>query len=85
MTLQELLDLRIVHDNVVIIVLNQEVAEDEKFNITRIPGRAVTKEDLIKANVREELFSYKVVSIWGSDQKFKLGIEITKPRNKEEE
>lgn len=81
MTLQELLDLRIVHDNVVIIVLNQEFAEE--FNVTRIPGRAVTKEDLLKVKVREELFSYEVVSIWGSAQKFKMGIEITKPTNKE--
>ena len=80
MTLQELLDLKIVYDNVEIIVLNQD---SEKFNVTKILGRPVTKEDLVKAKVREELFSYEIASIWGSAQKFKMGIEITKPTKKE--
>ena len=80
MTLQELLDLKIVYDNVVIVLSNDD-ASSEEFNVTKILGRVVTKEDLIKANVRNELFSYEVVSIWGSRQKFKMGIEIMKPKD----
>ena len=78
MTLQQLLDLKIVHDNVLVLVGKEE------FHVNRIMGRAVTKEDLVKAGVREELFSYEVESIWGDKHPYKMGIVIQKLEKKEE-
>ena len=82
MTLQELLDLKIIQDNVHILVKDQQVeGEDsykEHFHINRILGRTVVKEDFIKAGVKEEYFSYKVQSIWGDRNPFKMGIVIEK-------
>jgi hypothetical protein len=82
MTLQKLLDLKIIHDNVLVLVETAATASTskyaEEFNVNRIMGRAVTKEDLIKAGVREELFSYQVESIWGDKHPFKMGIVIKK-------
>ena len=89
MTLQKLLDLKIIHDNVHVLV--EEVKESgdysikEEFHVNRILGRTVTKEDLVKAGVREELFSYEVESIWGDKHPFKMGIVIEKQKKKEEE
>ena len=77
MTLQQLLDLKIIHDNVLVLV------NKEEFHVNRIMGRAVTKEDLIKAGVREEIFSYEVESIWGDKHPFKMGIAIEEPKKKE--
>lgn len=88
MTLQKLLDLKIVYDNVLILVEDVKKSGDysikEEFNVNRILGRAVTKEDLVKAGVREELFSYKVESIWGDRHPYKMGIAIEEPKKKEE-
>jgi hypothetical protein len=82
MTLQKLLDLKIIHDNVLVLVETAATAGTskyaEEFNVNRIMGRVVTKEDLIKAGVREELFSYQVESIWGDKHPFKMGIVIKK-------
>lgn len=78
MTLQQLLDLKIIHDNVLVLI------NKEEFHVNRIMGRVVTKEDLIKAGVREELFSYEVESIWGDKHPFKMGIVIEKQKKKEE-
>lgn len=78
MTLQQLLDLKIIHDNVLVLV------DKEEFHVNRIMGRAVTKEDLVKAGVREELFSYEVESIWGDKHPYKMGIVIQKLEKKEE-
>lgn len=89
MTLQQLLDLNIIHDNVHILV--EEVKESgdysikEEFHVNRILGRVVTREDLIKAGVRGEHFSYKVESIWGDRHPYKMGIAIQKLEKKEEE
>lgn len=86
MTLQKLLDLKIIHDNVVVFI--EEVEDSgkyrykEEFNVNRILGRTVTKEDLVKAGVREELFSYKVVSIWGDRHPFKMGVVIKEQKKK---
>lgn len=77
MTLQQLLDLKIIHDNVLVLI------NKEEFHVNRIMGRVVTKEDLIKAGVREELFSYEVESIWGDKHPFKMGIVIEKQKKKE--
>ena len=88
MTLQQLLDLKIIHDNVHVLV--EEVEEsgkhryEEEFHVNRILGRIVTKEDLVKAGVREELFSYKVESIWGDRHPYKMGIVIEEPKKKED-
>ena len=88
MTLQKLLDLKIIHDNVVVFI--EEVEDSgkyrykEEFNANRILGRAVTKADLVKAGVREELFSYQVESIWGDRHPYKMGIVIEEPKKKEE-
>ena len=79
MTLQQLLDLKIVHDNVLVLVGKEE------FHVNRIMGRVVTKEDLVKAGVREGLFSYEVESIWGDKHPFKMGIVIEEQKKKEEE
>ena len=73
MTLQKLLDLKIIHDNVHILV---NKIYKEEFQVNRILGRVVTKEDLIKAGVKEEYFSYKVESIWGDKHPFKMAIVI---------
>lgn len=79
MTLQKLLDLKIIHDNVHILVNKTATADyEEEFQVNRIMGRVVTKEDLVKAGVREELFSYQVKSIWGDRHPFKMGIVIKK-------
>lgn len=83
MTLRELLNLRIVKDNVMILVFEEEYMAkhsdySEKYNILRIMGRSVLEEDLVKAGVREELFNYQVKAIWGSDCKYKMGIVIEK-------
>lgn len=78
MTLQQLLDLKIIHDNVLVLV------DKEEFHVNRIMGRAVTKEDLVKAGVREDLFSYEVESIWGDKHPYKMGIVIQKLEKKEE-
>lgn len=78
MTLQQLLDLKIIHDNVLVLV------DKEEFHVNRIMGRAVTKEDLVKAGVKEELFSYEVESIWGDKHPYKMGIVIQKLEKKEE-
>ena len=84
MTLQQLLDLKIIHDNVHILVNRTAIAEyEEEFHVNRIMGRAVTKEDLVKAGVREDLFSYEVESIWGDKHPFKMGIVIEKQKKKE--
>lgn len=88
MTLQQLLDLNIIHDNVHILVDEVEDSGkhryEEEFHVNRILGRTVTKEDLVKAGVREELFSYKVVSIWGDRHPYKMGIVIEEPKKKED-
>lgn len=82
MTLQKLLDLKIIHDNVLVLVETAATSGTskyaEEFNVNRVMGRVVTKEDLIKAGVREELFSYQVESIWGDKHPFKMGIVIKK-------
>ena len=75
MTLQELLNLKIIHDNVHILISGLEDSEEE-FHANRILGRHVTKEDLVKAGMKEEYFSYKVESIWGDKHPFKMGIVI---------
>ena len=81
MTLQKLLDLKLIHDNVHILVDNGTASKyEEEFQVNRIMGRVVTKDDLIKAGVREELFSYKVESIWGDKHPFKMGIVIKEQR-----
>ena len=86
MTLQKLLDLKIIHDNVVVLVEEVEdsgkLRYNEEFNVNRILGRTVTKADLVKAGVREELFSYKVVSIWGDRHPFKMGVVIKEQKKK---
>lgn len=80
MTLQKLLDLKLIHDNVHVLVETAATAGtskyEEEFQVNRIMGRVVTKEDLVKAGVREELFSYQVESIWGDRHPFKMGIVI---------
>ena len=82
------MDLKIVYDNVHVLV--EEVKESgdysikEEFHVNRILGRAVTKEDLVKAEVREDLFSYEVESIWGDRHPYKMGIVIEKPKKKED-
>lgn len=83
MTLRELLNLKVVKDNVLLLVCDEEYMNkhhdySEKYNVLRIMGRAVLEEDLVKAGVREELFNYKVRAMWGSDCKFKMGIVIEK-------
>ena len=79
MTLQNLLDLKIIHDNVHILVNKTTIGEyEEEFQVTRILGRVVTKEDLVKAGVSDEHFSYQVESIWGDKHPFKMGIVIKK-------
>lgn len=69
MTLQELLDLKLVHDNVCLKVFTKDTIGlgnfTEEYNINRIFGRPVKKEDFIKNGVREELFSLPVVELWG--------------------
>lgn len=83
MTLQQLLDLKIIHDNVHILVNKIAKGEyEEEFQATRILGRVVTKEDLVKAGVREEHFSYQVKSIWGDRHPFKMGIVIESKEEK---
>lgn len=80
MTLQKLLDLKLIHDNVHILVNRTTIGEyEEEFQVNRILGRVVTKDDLIKAGVREEHFSYQVESIWG-DKQYKMGIVIKEQR-----
>lgn len=80
MTLQKLLDLKLIHDNVHILVNKKAPSEyEEEFQVNRILGRVVTKDDLIKAGVREEHFSYQVESIWG-DKQYKMGIVIKEQR-----
>jgi hypothetical protein len=85
MTLQKLLDLKIICDNVHILVGKEKASNtskyEEEFQVNRIMGRVVTKDDLIKAGVREELFSYQVESIWG-DKKYKMGIVIKEQKKK---
>ena len=82
MTLQKLLDLKLIHDNVHILVNKTTTSEyEEEFQVNRILGRVVTKDDLIKAGVREEHFSYQVESIWG-DKQYKMGIVIQEPKKK---
>lgn len=85
MTLQKLLDLKLIHDNVHILVDNGTATNtskyEEEFQVNRIMGRVVTKDDLIKAGVREELFTYQVESIWG-DKKYKMGIVIKEQKKK---
>lgn len=89
MTLQQLLDLNIIHDNVHILVKEAKESGDysikEEFNVNRILGRVVTREDLIRVGVRGELFSYKVESIWGDRHPYKMGIVIQKLEKKEGE
>ena len=83
MTLQKLLDLKLIHDNVLVLVDNGTSSKyEEEFQVNRIMGRVVTKDDLIKAGVREELFSYKVESIWGDKHPFKMGIVIKEQKKK---
>ena len=86
MTLQQLLDLKIIHDNVHVLVDEVEDSGkhryEEEFHVNRILGRTVTKEDLAKAGVREELFSYKIVSIWGDRHPFKMGVVIKEQKKK---
>ena len=82
MTLQKLLDLKIICDNVHILVNKKASSKyEEEFQVNRILGRVVTKDDLIKAGVREELFSYQVESIWG-DKQYKMGIVIKDQKKK---
>ena len=83
MTLQKLLDLKLIHDNVHILVDNGTTSKyKEEFQVNRILGRVVTKDDLIKAGVREEHFSYQVKSIWGDKHPFKMGIVIKEQKKK---
>ena len=83
MTLQELLDLKLIRDNVHILV-NRKVPSgyEEEFQVNRIFARVVTKEDLIKVGVREEHFSYQVESIWGDKHPYKMGIVIKDQKKK---
>lgn len=83
MTLQKLLDLKLIHDNVHILVDNGTISKyEEEFQVNRILGRVVTKDDLIKAGVREEHFSYQVESIWGDKHPYKMGIVIKEQKKK---
>ena len=72
MTLQELLNLNVVEDNAFIRVINKNC--NKEYHINRISNRPITKEDCIKSGITEEMFSYKVKSIFGSKWKFKIGI-----------
>ena len=85
MTLQKLLDLKIICDNVHILVGKEKASNtskyEEEFQVNRIMGRVVTKDDLIKAGVREEHFLYQVESIWG-DKQYKMGIVIQEQKKK---
>ncbi len=82
MTLWELLNLKLVRDNVRILVFTKDSAAlgdfAEEYNVIRIMGRPVLEEDLAKAGVREELFTYQVKELWGDKDKFKMGIVIEK-------
>ena len=83
MTLQKLLDLKLIHDNVHILVNKTATSEyEEEFQVNRIMGRVVTKDDLIKTGVREEHFSYQVESIWGDKHPYKIGIVIKEQKKK---
>ena len=83
MTLQKLLDLKLIHDNVHILVNKTATSEyEEEFQVNRILGRVVTKDDLIKAGVRKEHFSYQVESIWGDKHPYKMGIVIKEQKKK---
>lgn len=82
MTLKELLDLKIVHDNIRLLVFEPDCHGlgdfTEEHNILHIYGRRVEVEDLLKNNVRPELFNYEVKEIWGDRFKNKMGIVIQK-------
>ena len=75
MTLQELLNLKIVEDNVYI---TESPEGNKEYHINRIFQRPVTKEDVIKSGLPEEMLSYNVKAIFGSKWKFKIGIWIAK-------
>lgn len=82
MTLRELLNLKLVHDNVRLLVFTEDHAGlgdfAEEYNVIHIMGRSVLETDLVKVGVREELFNYKVKELWGDRDKFKMGIVIEK-------
>jgi hypothetical protein len=72
MTLQKLLNLKIIEDNAFIKVINKN--PDKEYHINRVFRRPITKEDCIKSGMTEEMLSYKVKSIFGSEWKYKVGI-----------
>ena len=82
MTLKELINLKIVRDNVKILVFKKDSIGlngiIKEFDITRIMGRLVEEADLLKNGVQPEMFNYKVKEIWGTKDKFKIGIVIEK-------
>ena len=80
MTLQELLDLKVVKDNILIAVFERDIYGlgniIAEYHVNRKMGGLVTKEDLAK--IKEEYFSYKVKEIWGTVWKNKMAIVIEK-------
>ena len=82
MTLKELLNLKLVQDNVRLLVFTKDCAGlgnfAEEYNVIHIMGRCVVEADLVKVGVREELFNYKVKELWGDRHIFKMGIVIEK-------
>ena len=83
MTLKEMLDLRIVRDNVQILEFIPDVnglgGLNELCNCVRSYS-LVDELLLIKNGLDLKYFDYEVIELWGTKNKFKVGIVIKSPK-----
>lgn len=82
MTLKELLNLKLIRDNIRIRVFTPDSSGLGEFtatyNILHIYCRCPEIQDLIANKVPEEYLDYKVTEICGSEHKYKIDIIIEK-------
>jgi len=75
MTLKELIEMKIVRDNIRILVeKDEDIVEDR--SVVRMAGRVVEESDLRKAGVSDKALGCEVIELWGDRDKFKMAIIV---------
>ena len=83
MTLREFIEMRILYDNFRIRTIKPNGEENKEYDKSKILNRTVTIEDVLSAKtwdgketLPEEYLDYHIAAIYGTNNKYKVGIEI---------
>ena len=83
MTLREFISMNILYDNFRIRIIKPNGEEDKEYDKSKILNRTVTIEDVLSAKtwdgretLPEECLDYHIAAIYGTNNKYKVGIEI---------